>query len=63
MKRPPGRPPLDATGIPSAAVSLKVSASDYDRIDRLAKQQRTSISDVIRKSLKQLLRDERGGTL
>lgn len=62
MKRP-GRPPLDNSGTPSAAVCLKLPASDYDRLDRFAKQQRTSVQDVIRKNLKRLWRDERGGTL
>ena len=59
----PGRPGLDATGRPSAPVCLKLPASDFDRLDRLARQQRTSMQDVIRKGLKHLLHDERGGTL
>lgn len=59
----PGRPPLDTSGTPSAPVCLKLRADDYDQIDKLAKQQRTSMQDVIRKGLKHLLRDERGGTL
>jgi Arc/MetJ-type ribon-helix-helix transcriptional regulator len=63
MKRSPGRPPLDRTGQPSAPVSLKLTASDYDRIDRIARQQRTTMSDVIRKGLKHLLHDQRGGPL
>ena len=63
MKRAPGRPPLDTTGIPSAPVCLKLKASDYDRIDQLAKQQRTSMQDVIRRGLKHLLHDQRGGSL
>jgi len=59
LKRP-GRPPLDATGAPSAPVCLKLRASDYDRIDRLARQQRKSIQDVIRQGLKHLFTDQRG---
>lgn len=58
----PGRPPLDASGVPSADVHLKLRAADYDRIDRLAKQRRTTIQDVIRGSLKRLLQDEHGGS-
>ena len=42
---------------------LKLAASDYDRLDRLAKQQRVSMQDVIRKKIGELLRDQRGGTL
>lgn len=60
MKRP-GRPPLDETGTPSAPVCFKIRASDYERIDRLAKQQRLSVSEVIRRGLKHLLNDQRGG--
>jgi hypothetical protein len=56
----PGRPPLDASGAPSAPVCLKLRASDYDRIDRLARQQRKSIQEVIRHGLRHLLTDQRG---
>jgi len=61
VKRPPGRPPLDRTETsPSADVHLRLRASDYDAADRLAKQRRESIQDVIRHGLKRLLLDERG---
>jgi hypothetical protein len=61
MKRPPGRPPLDANAqAPSAAVHLKLAAMDFDRAERLAKVHRESIQDVIRRGLKRLLTDERG---
>jgi hypothetical protein len=61
MKRPPGRPPLDAKSpVPSAPVHLKLSAADFDRAERLAKLRRESIQDVIRLGLKRLLTDERG---
>lgn len=60
----PGRPPLDSTSrTPSAAVHLKLRAADYDRADRLARSQRESIQDVIRRGLQRLLNDERGGTI
>jgi hypothetical protein len=60
VKRP-GRPPLDQTSrTPSAAVHLKLPASVYDTADKLAKQGRESIQDVIRRGLKRLLLDERG---
>jgi len=58
----PGRPPLDSKGA-SPVVCLALRSSDYDRLDKLAKQRRTSMQDVIRRGLKHLLHDERGGTL
>ena len=60
MKRPIGRPRLDRSGTPTAAVHLKLRAEDYDRIHRLATEHRTSVQDVIRSGLKRLLTDERG---
>lgn len=61
MKRPPGRPPLDAkSALPSAAVNLKLSAVDFDHADQLRKRNRESIQDLIRRSLKRLLSEERG---
>lgn len=60
VPRRPGRPNLDTSGTPSASVCLKLRAADYDRINQLAKEQRTTIQDVIRQRLKTLLRDERG---
>lgn len=60
-KRPRGRPPLDgARRAPSADVHLTLPADDYDRTNRLAKERRESVQDVIRRSLKRLLTDERG---
>lgn len=59
MKRPPGRPPLDASGAPSAAVHLKLASADYDKADRMAKKNRESIQEVIRRGLKRLITDER----
>lgn len=61
MKRSPGRPPLDGkSAVPSADVHLTLSASVYDRAERMAKERRESIQDVIRRSLKRLIEDERG---
>lgn len=62
LKRP-GRPPLDPDGSYRNPVCLKLPASEFDRIDSIAKQQRTSMQDVIRKNLKRFLHDEHGGTL
>lgn len=54
-----GRPPLDASGTPTADVHLTLRAADYDRIHRLAKESRKSVQEVIRLGLKRLLTDER----
>jgi len=40
-------------------VNLKLSAKDYDKADQ-KRQRGESIQDVIRKSLKRFLEDERG---
>jgi len=61
-ERKPGRPPLDVSGVPSAAVHLKLPAAMYDNAERLAKQQRRSIQDVIRRGLTRLLHEERSGS-
>lgn len=58
-----GRPPLDAaSAFPSADVHLKLTAADYDKAARLAKEYRESLQDVLRRGLKRLL-DERGNSL
>jgi hypothetical protein len=49
-----GRPPLDAAA-KSAAVHLKLTPADYDRVDQIARRDRVSIPDVIRRSLRRLL--------
>ena len=61
MKKP-GRPPLDHTGTPSAPVCVKLKASDYDQIDRIAKQRGTTVPEVIRQGLKHLLTEQRWST-
>jgi hypothetical protein len=59
IRRRPGRPSLDGKATsPSADVHLTLRASDYDRLDRLAKQRRESIQAFIRR----LITDDRGGT-
>lgn len=63
MKRPgPGRPPLDAAA-PSTGLHLKLSTPDYDRLDRIARDRRESIQQVIRREVKRILTDERGGSI
>lgn len=56
----PGRPRLYE--VPCAAVHLKLRADDYDRVHRIARDQRESVQDVIRRGITRLLKDERGGT-
>lgn len=64
MKRAPGRPPLDPSAdAASADVHLTLPARDYDQATELAKKSRETIQDVIRRGLKTLLTDERGGRL
>lgn len=61
--RPRGRPPLDPAGNPSVPVHLKLVANDYDRVDRIARERRESVQDVIRRGIQRILTDERGGTI
>lgn len=64
MKRP-GRPRLDTSStIPSAAVHLKLSAADYDEIDRIRREKRErSVQEVIRRGVRKLIEDERGNCI
>lgn len=62
-KNRPGRPSLDPTGAKPGAVHLKLCASEYDRLYSLSRKERTSVQDVIRRGLRHLLHDQRGGTL
>jgi hypothetical protein len=59
--RKPGRPRLDAAA-PSASVHLKLPASVYDSVYQ-ARKQGESVQDVIRRHLRRLAKDERGGTI
>ena len=54
----PGRPSLDPNGR-APVVCLALRSSDFDRLDKIAREQRISMQDVIRKGLKHLLRDDR----
>lgn len=58
-----GRPPLDPNGNPSVPVHLKLTSTDYDRIDRIARERRESVQDLIRRGVRRLITDERGGTI
>ncbi len=60
-RRPPGRPRLDSTSTaPSADVHLTLPAIEYDKVDRLSRQKRESIQQIIRRGLRRLLEDESG---
>lgn len=60
--KPRGRPPLDPSGQPSIAVTVKLVKSDLDRAAQAAKRGE-SVQDVIRRGLRRLLTDERGGAI
>jgi hypothetical protein len=49
-RNPRGRPPL-ARGDPSVAVTFKLPASDYDRLERLARDARVNLPELIRRRL------------
>jgi hypothetical protein len=61
-KRSPGRPRLEGATVPSEKVQLRINAADYDRAYKMARQNRESIQDLLRKGLKHILTDERGNT-
>jgi hypothetical protein len=54
-----GRPPLDPEG-PSVKVGARVSARQFDQLYRVAREQRTTIAEVVRRVLTTTLRDRRG---
>lgn len=58
----PGRPALEA-GKPSVTIGLRVGETDYDRAFAIATRQRESVPDVLRRALRRLISDERGGAL
>jgi hypothetical protein len=52
---------LDSTSTaPSADVHLTLPAIEYDKVDRLSRQKRESIQQIIRRGLRRLLEDESG---
>lgn len=61
--RRPGRPPIDRSGVPSADVHLTLPAHEYDFAYKIAQQRRESVQEVIRRGLKKLFHDERGGPI
>jgi hypothetical protein len=61
-RRKPGRPRLNDAAVPSVNVQLRLPADVYDRGHNLARHNRESIQDLLRKGLKRILADERGNT-
>jgi hypothetical protein len=59
--RRPGRPPVDESGAEPADVHLKLPAADYDAAYKHARRNRESVQSILRRALKKLLADERGG--
>jgi hypothetical protein len=63
MKRP-GRPPIDrSASCPSPDIHLTVSAPVFDALEVLVKQKRQSVQDLIRRSIRHLLDNERRGSV
>jgi hypothetical protein len=60
VKKPRGRPPIDTSGTPSAPLFVRLRASDFDDLERLARKQRESVSDLVRRGVTQILRSQRG---
>lgn len=54
-----GRPPLGST--PSADVHFRMASEDYDQAFAIASRHRLSVNDIIRRAIKKLIHDERGG--
>jgi hypothetical protein len=48
--KPPGRPPI-RQGEPSKSVHLRVSTSQYDRLEQRADASRLTVPEVIRRRL------------
>lgn len=50
MKRPPGRPPLDKDD-PSVEVCVTLPSKKYDDLYERARQERTTVPELIRRKL------------
>ena len=50
-RNPPGRPPLQR-GEPSVSVHLRVTGSQYDRLEQRARDARVNVPELIRRRLK-----------
>jgi len=58
LPRRRGRPTLVA-GDTTTPVNLRVPSTDYDRACQLAQRDRVSVSEVLRRGLTRVLRDDR----
>lgn len=54
MRRRPGRPAL-VEGEESVPQTVRLPASDYDRVDEIARRDRCSVPTVIRRAVSRLL--------
>lgn len=57
-----GRPALSTSGA-SAPVCIKLPPADYDKLFTFSRRSRESVPDVIRRAVKKLIADERGGSI
>jgi hypothetical protein len=55
-----GRPAL-VEGEASVGVSVRVSLTDYDRLDAQARRERVTVSDIFRRALARSQRDDDDG--
>jgi hypothetical protein len=55
-----GRPPLSRTER-SEVVAFRLPESDYDAACKMASAQRVSMPEIMRRAIKRLIEDERGG--
>jgi len=51
-KRRRGRPPVDPAGGPSTNLHVRIPAADYDALYVKARQARTDIATLVRRTLK-----------
>jgi hypothetical protein len=51
-----GRPPLDPTGRPVAAVQVKLTADDYDQVHKIASARGVTVPEVVRRAVRRALK-------
>jgi hypothetical protein len=50
MRNKRGQPPLDPDGLPSVHVNVRLAAKDYDRVYALARAQRMTVPELLRRA-------------
>jgi len=58
-----GRPTYASGDTPPADVHLTMAPEDYDQAYAIAARDRVSIQEVLRRALKRLIEEEKGGSL